>query len=1167
MALQKQTVSLNLGLGMDQKTDDKVGPDNKFSILTNWIYSKLYKLYKRYGTSNIATTCDTSATMPISGNTITTSTIFSHKDQLLLQNNGALYSYTPNGSTAWKYKNEHYPLEVTSKPSVSSELQYSDCTGSFNFALRFRVYFATDPTTPTTVYLKWTGTDITTGNVIVDDQIIDSTTDITTTFLGYPRIVNFGFNVWLLYQKGTNLKIVQINSDGTLGTPSNLKTDMRTPSGVTAADNQPGFDVEYTNKGSVGERAFIAYTHTSSGFEAIYVFAIQSDGTIDTAIPGANFFLINPASSQISGPLELKYNANDDKLYFAYQTYDLTSEDYDLKISYFTFTSSTLVNTLITVAYEQIGRAIHINFVQSSISSTINNMFLFYDCYNYSTYSNKAGINPYLYKICLNSTGVVTAQTIYATGFYLVSDGIQDLTRRTSYIFLKNSIGDQCSFYMCSIERGKAEEAPFVIAKWDTDSASDSYGMILSQNYKSQNNLYMFLPIVNDLVGNPVYTTTAGNPTLLKRTSIADVVVKLASPATSYAYLAKTTYAGGGFLGSYDGASFCEASFFINPELVQLNKIPATGERVGINVVQAGTAVLPQIVNFTIYNGAAQLAYTSAPPYYLIRFDATYDIVYKIDGVGATPLSPGIQVKISSSDTAEEVAQKTYKALLLSPFFTSGRTVTISGNIITITENSAGVRTAPVATFYTLAYGSGLGAGTYQYSAVYVYYDVNGQAIRSAPSLPVSITVGANDYVSCVIHNPLITNRLNSSVRVEWYRTQANGTIFYKISSLSEDLPLALGKTGTTFFDKKSDTSINNSPEVLYTTGGVLENYQIPSVKYLTVFKNRVVAAGLEDPTAVYYSKTSIENAPVEFAAELFFNVDNDNDPITGLAQLDDKLIIFKQKKLYFMSGDGANDLGTNSTFSNPLLIATDVGCVNHNSIVVSPIGLMFKSLKGIYLLDRSLSLSYIGKEVEDFNDYNVSKAELLPKDNQIRFLLDTTYCLVYDYLFNRWTVFQTYAGSFAAIYSERYTFVRADGLVRFENKNTFLDNNVTYTCSFSTKWLQIKNVQDYQRIYKVMFLGDLKSNHILNVKVYYDYDETNFDNYNFNSTNISGSQYDDSVYQPLIHLKRQKCDAIKFVVTVIAVGGTEQCLQLVDMSLQVGSKQGLMKVKADKRL
>lgn len=58
------------------------------------------------------------------------------------------------------------------------------------------------------------------------------------------------------------------------------------------------------------------------------------------------------------------------------------------------------------------------------------------------------------------------------------------------------------------------------------------------------------------------------------------------------------------------------------------------------------------------------------------------------------------------------------------------------------------------------------------------------------------------------------------------------------------------------------------------------------------------------------------------------------------------------------MQGNGPDATGANSDYGDPTLITSDVGCINDNSVVIMPQGLMFQSAKGIYLLDQSLKLN-----------------------------------------------------------------------------------------------------------------------------------------------------------------------------------------------------------------
>ena len=101
---------------------------------------------------------------------------------------------------------------------------------------------------------------------------------------------------------------------------------------------------------------------------------------------------------------------------------------------------------------------------------------------------------------------------------------------------------------------------------------------------------------------------------------------------------------------------------------------------------------------------------------------------------------------------------------------------------------------------------------------------------------------------------------------------------------------------------------------------------------------------------------------------------------------MDEKLVIFKESAIFYLSGDGPNNLGQQDTFIKPELVSSDIGCININSVVLTPDGLMFKSKKGIYLLSRSMQLAYIGANVEAFNDLKVSSAIVVPEENQVRF-------------------------------------------------------------------------------------------------------------------------------------------------------------------------------------
>ena len=1193
MALQKQTVSLNLGNGMDQKTDDKVGPDNKFSILKNFIYSKLFKLYKRFGTDKLTTfTGPVGFTTPQLRTSNLPSSLTTYGDQLVLQNDGYLYSLNESDDQ-WTYKGHYHPVDLKTTVLVSDENNYSKINEYLIFGKKF-VFFTNGTTTFYSCvddngnYLVKKGTAITSG----------------TNY----SVAIFTSVAYLVYVDSatSRLKRKRINTDGNLTSEQTLEFTVGNYAigGVLANITNAGerFVVTLYN---TGLSKYEILTMDATGFVdfnfIIYYGANANNINITYFDPTNQVFMVHYIESSVSkvDVFDVAYSGTG--VFSKLSTIALT-----LPLTYGAFVKNPINNQIYL-------------FGNDSSNAVFNDLYwsgINQDLGGYVVGSNVSFWRGTIYYAVFSPYGLVTGLTKWLEGYDLIAKPYMDTARNTFYVFVKNFSQSQSSCYALDFMLYTQDQDFCVLAKWNDSTASDDRE-VTNTSYSSGKIIFATNK-VTDLLGNPNQATKyqgystlkEANTELFKKKSVYEISIDLEPDnSASTVNLSKAIHGSGGVVRYYDGSDSFESSFYINPEFLDIGVVyNANDARYNItrNILRTHTAGATQgFADVYFKPGYANLA---GPTYYWTYYSSshTISISYKIDGSG-TAGGPGTQilVNINSTDTAFAVAYKTYLALL--PF---AGTFNITLNLLTAYSTAAdygpflsivntvlsAVSVASNANYKllpTLKYKSTSPYFTvgdiFTYCFVWKYYDIHGQLIYSAPSNPQQIKLeqrdpsGATNCTAWIYLNgyiPNLTDKDIDKVIVEIYRTTANGTIFYKLTNetisspdVTQSVPKWLSKSVYAFnyIDCVPDSFLIKSPEFIYTNGGVLPNYQLPNANILTTFKNRIVGVTEENPTAFYYSKSAINGSPVEFAAENFVQVDVDLSPITGLSQLDDKLIVFKKRQIYFLAGDGSNDLGANSSFSNPTTIASDVGCVNQNSIVLMPLGLLFKSEKGIYLLDRALQVSYIGKEVEDYNQYDVAKAQLVEKQNQIRFTLkNVNVALVYDYLFNRWTIFEPYGGDSSAIWKSSFARVDSSGYVYLENQTKYIDDGSvveTYNPTFTTKWLQIKNIQDYQRVYRVIFLGDLKSAHTLNIKVYYDYDETNFDEYNFDSANISGTEYDDSVYQPMIHLKRQKSDALRFIVTIVADGGTEQCLELVDMSLQVGVKQGLMKVKADKRL
>jgi hypothetical protein len=342
----------------------------------------------------------------------------------------------------------------------------------------------------------------------------------------------------------------------------------------------------------------------------------------------------------------------------------------------------------------------------------------------------------------------------------------------------------------------------------------------------------------------------------------------------------------------------------------------------------------------------------------------------------------------------------------------------ISGGILraydgsVITEHGFLVFPEDLTAGSTATSGGVLSDGEYQYAAVYSWTDAFGKIHRSAPSIGFSVTLsGGGSAQTQEIIVPTLRLTEKENVVIELYRTEANGDIFYKITDVTSPIlndPTTNSVTITD--DSVSDTDLISN-EILYTTGGFLDNIKAPSSKLIESFNDRIFLAGLEDKNKIVFSKITESGEPVEFNDSLFKTVNAEGGGISALGVLDNKLIIFKSDSIFYMSGDGPNDLGEQDTYIEPERISSEIGCTEPNSIVLTPAGLMFKSRKGIYLLTTSLQIAYVGAAVEEFNDLIITSSDVVPEDNQVRFITTNGNCLVYNYFTQQWATFDNHRG------------------------------------------------------------------------------------------------------------------------------------------------------------
>jgi hypothetical protein len=490
-----------------------------------------------------------------------------------------------------------------------------------------------------------------------------------------------------------------------------------------------------------------------------------------------------------------------------------------------------------------------------------------------------------------------------------------------------------------------------------------------------------------------------------------------------------------------------------------------------------------------------------------------------------------------------------------------GDNLNLSGGIVSIYDG-LGVAESGFTVFPTQGALTGssttggfISSGTYSYVVTYEWIDDEGNLHRSAPSAGIPVVVGGSTTTETLF---LTVNGTSLSefykirnIQVVFWRTQNGGTIFYKVgSSPNLDDPVS-------FTDISSDATIANNTQ-LYTNGGEVENIAPPASDILVPFKNRLIAVQADTPLTWWYSKQVVGDFPAEFSDLFTQNVDELGGPIRAMGVLDDKLILFKNSNIFYVIGDGPAPSGVNNDFSFPQIITSDVGCINQDSIVTIPIGLIFQSTrKGIFLLGRDLSLTYIGARVEEFNSFLVTGSSLLANTTQVRLSLNTNVILIYDYLVNQWAIHSGLSYVDTTIYKHLYTGLQSNGVVLEQTEGLFTDNGVPLALSLTTGWFSFAELDGYQRVWRFVFLATAVNATSLQVTTAVDFDPTPV------QTDVipilASTVPQDFRIFPIF----QKCTAMQITMVEIPTGSAAGGLTLSGLSFDLGVKKGVRKLPA----
>jgi hypothetical protein len=463
-------------------------------------------------------------------------------------------------------------------------------------------------------------------------------------------------------------------------------------------------------------------------------------------------------------------------------------------------------------------------------------------------------------------------------------------------------------------------------------------------------------------------------------------------------------------------------------------------------------------------------------------------------------------------------------------------------------------------------------AGAYSGKATIRWDNAVGEVDRSTTAVGGQDTLAGPQWVGFDTSPINITRKQGSrrSPAIEFWRTKVNppnGAPYYLVTSKD---PAVTGVNGyvvndaaaqvlaAAFDDNYSDAELITK-EQYPENNGTLPRFAPPGASIVLASDARLFLAGIPgEPTRVWYSLFRNEGEIAAFNSLLSFELPAATGAITALALWQETLVVFTASAVYAVPGDGYNNVGAGSGNYGPArVISSDLGAISHDTVAVSPGGLVFFSRKGWYRLTGGWGLEYIGAPVEDFNSDTWVGAQVVESQHQVR-LLSTTRMLVWDYLapspdgLGAWAEWTQASGRGLAMWSG--TPVIVDTAVRKETPASFAavdyDFEVELRISFA-------GLLGFSLLKRFTVMGEYKAAHAQRIRVAFDQQAAFTDDVSTILTGLTVGNATRVQRGP----SQKRVGAVRVRVTVRATNGTTpayDAVTLTGIAFELGFQRGL---------
>lgn len=385
----------------------------------------------------------------------------------------------------------------------------------------------------------------------------------------------------------------------------------------------------------------------------------------------------------------------------------------------------------------------------------------------------------------------------------------------------------------------------------------------------------------------------------------------------------------------------------------------------------------------------------------------------------------------------------------------------------------------------------------YQYGVTVEMPDENGLTWRSPMSLIASLTlVGSQNAIDV---NWFLTPFENLTRRriVKLWRTDGDGSEFKLLHVIDGGISDTVNSTYT---DLTDDVGTGEP------FSGEIQASITPAFSHVALWNNRMWGVQRDYPSRISFSKPLAIGFLPEFPGEYEIDVDDAHGDATGLAPMDDKIVLFKGNAIYVAGGDGPANDGSGA-FPAFQLINSESGAIAGSPFVSTGAEVYFVSKGGLFWVTRAQEVAFVGAAIDAYlsmplvtSPETVIGMIVSPNDNEVR-VQTTNYRFVHDRIFDIW-VRDTGAmdGSYGIVQTrflgDLQVFFTNTGAMWFEaaDSNTPTDVGITFQGVLRSPWMRPSNMEGWLRLYQMRAVAEcLASGPTAQpvMSVYYDNDDS----------------------------------------------------------------------------